>query len=607
MEKFNHGVIITRFSVLVILFSAICFGADTRWFGNDEDWSNTDWWVGEMEPTVIHSAQIDGSVIVSKAGEVVGKNFYVGRYSGQDALVRIISGDLTTGDSVQISFFGYSGKGSLEMVGGVFHPTALCTLGYRSSGEGIWLVDIGTIDAEQIRVGDAGTGSIIQTGGVIDCSGVILGQNDGSIGTYEMLGGTLVTSWFRLGPNRFRTVVPTFKILSSDADITLTADLSFYAADSIFTAVSGSKIKMVGQYAGFINELNAANQENVSGLKNLTLEFSGNTTVNYCTYEVASEDLGAEVSGYCGGNFTLNTLAVGGDTPGKVRLVDSYDNGNRSGGSECLYVRKLVVTAGSTLDLNGLNLYYQEAEIAGTIVGSPQQIWMLDFNGDGVVGQYELLTMADYWLEDTCGCPDLCGGADLDVNGGIDIYDFAILAANWLTSSSAVFYAQYFDSDPGWTIEGEWAFGTPTGGGGVSYGNPDPTSGATGENVYGMNLSGDYSVASQPSYRWVTTPTIDCSGRYGVELRFKRWLNVDVQSRVIAMVDVYDGSFWYNYIWYNGSVPVTDSSWVDCVYDISEWADNNPNFRIRWGYWVKTGALPYSGWNIDDIELWENP
>jgi len=42
--------------------------------------------------------------------------------------------------------------------------------------------------------------------------------------------------------------------------------------------------------------------------------------------------------------------------------------------------------------------------------------------------------------------------------------------------------------DPGWSRTGEWAFGQPLGQGGDQYGYPDPTSGATGPNVLGVNL-----------------------------------------------------------------------------------------------------------------------
>ena len=49
------------------------------------------------------------------------------------------------------------------------------------------------------------------------------------------------------------------------------------------------------------------------------------------------------------------------------------------------------------------------------------------------------------------------------------------------------------NTNPGWTMQGQWAWGQPTGGGGLSYGNPDPTAGYTGSDVCGVNLGGDYS------------------------------------------------------------------------------------------------------------------
>ena len=55
----------------------------------------------------------------------------------------------------------------------------------------------------------------------------------------------------------------------------------------------------------------------------------------------------------------------------------------------------------------------------------------------------------------------------------------------------AVFFEETMESSPGWTTQGLWAFGQPTGQGG-QYGEPDPTSGYTGDNVYGYNLNGDY-------------------------------------------------------------------------------------------------------------------
>ena len=50
------------------------------------------------------------------------------------------------------------------------------------------------------------------------------------------------------------------------------------------------------------------------------------------------------------------------------------------------------------------------------------------------------------------------------------------------------------DTQPAWTLEGEWRFGKPAGAGGTEDGNPDPASAATGTNVFGINLNGDYSM-----------------------------------------------------------------------------------------------------------------
>ncbi|MDY7107603.1 MAG: C25 family cysteine peptidase, partial [Planctomycetota bacterium] len=68
-------------------------------------------------------------------------------------------------------------------------------------------------------------------------------------------------------------------------------------------------------------------------------------------------------------------------------------------------------------------------------------------------------------------------------------------------------YTFNMDSDPGWSGEGLWAFGQPTGGGG-DHGGPDPTGGYTGNYVCGYNLNGDYE--NYLSERHLTTDAIDC-------------------------------------------------------------------------------------------------
>ena len=80
------------------------------------------------------------------------------------------------------------------------------------------------------------------------------------------------------------------------------------------------------------------------------------------------------------------------------------------------------------------------------------------------------------------------------------------------------------DTDPGWTTTGQWAFGAPLGGGG-SNGSPDPTSGYTGDNVYGYNLTGDYSNFMSPLS--LTPPPLDLTEGSGTRIEFQRWLGVE--------------------------------------------------------------------------------
>jgi hypothetical protein len=157
------------------------------------------------------------------------------------------------------------------------------------------------------------------------------------------------------------------------------------------------------------------------------------------------------------------------------------------------------------------------------------------------------------------------------------------------------------DSDPGWSMDGEWAFGQPTGQGGNSYGNADPTSGATGQNVLGVNLNGDYSLTPGGPYT-LTTNGIDCSNYADTSVSFERWLNCDYQSYVINTFQISnDGETW-NSLWENPSnVDTVDGSWSLQEFDISGVADGQPQVYLRWTHEVSDFAWAYSGWNIDDI------
>lgn len=162
-------------------------------------------------------------------------------------------------------------------------------------------------------------------------------------------------------------------------------------------------------------------------------------------------------------------------------------------------------------------------------------------------------------------------------------------------------YSFDLNDNPGFAISGgQWAFGDPTGQGGVSHGKPDPQNGFTGTNVYGVNLAGDYATALGGPY-WLTAGPFDFSGSGGTALSFRRWLNTDYQPYVRAAVEISnDGSMWST-LWQNATSEIAENGWSLQTFDISTHADGQPSVWVRWGYQVGAGAWAYSGWNIDDI------
>ncbi len=156
------------------------------------------------------------------------------------------------------------------------------------------------------------------------------------------------------------------------------------------------------------------------------------------------------------------------------------------------------------------------------------------------------------------------------------------------------------DEDPGWTAEGQWAFGTPQGRGGEG-GAQDPTSGHSGTNVYGYNLAGDY--ANNLAEQSLTTKAIDCSYLTKVSLRFWRWLGVEQSQYDHAYVRIStDGTSWIT-VWEN-SGEIADDKWVQQEIDISEVADGAETLYVQWTMGSTDEGYTYCGWNIDDVEIW---
>jgi hypothetical protein len=167
------------------------------------------------------------------------------------------------------------------------------------------------------------------------------------------------------------------------------------------------------------------------------------------------------------------------------------------------------------------------------------------------------------------------------------------------TTASSVVYTWNMDQNPNWTMQGEWNWGVPTGGGG-EYGNPDPTSGATGNNVLGYNLAGDY--ANNLAQTHLTTDMLNFQNNTNTILQFSRYLNVEQPMYDNATISISVSGDPWTTVWSNPNT-ITDSQWETVSYDISNRADMQSNVQIRWTMGTTDSAWRYSGWNIDDVQI----
>ena len=241
-----------------------------------------------------------------------------------------------------------------------------------------------------------------------------------------------------------------------------------------------------------------------------------------------------------------------------------------------------------------------------TIVSLPNQGNLTDEHGVGIISVPHTLSNNENEVVYTPrpGCKATAAFEFLVNDGGTPPDGGDSNTAAVTVNIVDVIYSANMDTNPGWTYSGHkgqpvWDWGTPAGLGGAN-GNPDPTSGHTGSNVMGYNLSGDYKKINPT--QWVTTGAIDCTDRTSVTLRFYRWLNVEGPTYDHAYVETSnDGAAW-NTIWEN-SAEISDSSWKLQSFDASAFADNQPTVYVRWGMGVTDNRFHYSGWNIDDVTL----
>ncbi len=368
---------------------------------------------GTITASVGGGIDLNNGLMVTSGGSVD-----LSRRYGTLRVNNMVSGLAGGSLSARNERIGDTSTGSFSHTAGTNTIDRTLHLGYDAGGNGTYeLSGTGQLSARSEYVGYNGTGHFVQTGGtntIRRYGNLYLGYEPGSHGTYSISGGTLEANAILVGSDGHGT----FNILSSDASITVKRNRLSFGANSVLTAVEGSTIRMNNARLGNKSTDPAA----LGGMNNLKVVFEGRSYKN--TFEVAGEDMGVSLAGL-DLNFALHALQVGtGDVRGKLELVDNFDNQPGWVGDEALYVKNLIIEGvGSSIDLNGLNLYYLNG-------GDPKQLFHADSNLDGRVDVTDLTALAASWSFLSPGDKEWSQG---DTNGDmlIDIVDLTALAANW--------------------------------------------------------------------------------------------------------------------------------------------------------------------------------
>ena len=146
--------------------------------------------------------------------------------------------------------------------------------------------------------------------------------------------------------------------LQGSAEVEINGGLTLSGQGSLSSS-SSSTLDVSGNLAG-----NTTNAAAFSSQGTVILDSSQGTGNPPQLLEAMSQDLGDVAAGYHS-NFAYSTLELTANT--YVELVDNAANspGNTP---EAVYVGKLIVPAGATLNLDGLQVYAQTEQINGTIV-----------------------------------------------------------------------------------------------------------------------------------------------------------------------------------------------------------------------------------------------
>ena len=193
------------------------------------------------------------------------------------------------------------------------------------------------------------------------------------------------------------------------------------------------------------------------------------------------------------------------------------------------------------------------------------------------------------------GAPAITHGFRIGTPAVVSIERFDAGTAGWTSGT-------YGDTT---NLTSDWEHGVPAGKiGNVVQGTTpiswrDPAVAASAPYCFGTDIAPSGNGSYQANmHTWLRSPPQDFTARFGVTLRYKRWLSTQLLSFDQARIRVNGAIVWTN----SASAITNDSAWSEQVVDISAYADNRAGVVVE--FELKTdGSVQLGGWAVDDVEF----
>jgi hypothetical protein len=164
-----------------------------------------------------------------------------------------------------------------------------------------------------------------------------------------------------------------------------------------------------------------------------------------------------------------------------------------------------------------------------------------------------------------------------------------------LNQIGGLVFFEDFESETGWTLEGEWERGTPLGLG-SNAGDPSGAwsgSGALGNDLSGLGVfPGDYEPSTTES---AFSPVFSTRQERDLELIVRRRLGV-LSADEASIHVITNGS---DQVW-TSSFQFNDDQWYELRRSISAWADNKSSVQIEFRLESLSAERSF-GWNVDEV------